>query len=143
MSLKLVHIAFITISFGLSVFMTLWGIREYRITGDQMSLGIGLFFAALLIPLGLYGRWFWKKCQKLPELAVALGVLAVLLWQQIPAAAWACTVCFKDPNSQMTRGAQSGVIFLTVVVYLVLAGILAIAITWIRRARALSARHHL
>ena len=50
---------------------------------------------------------------------------------------WACSVCFGDPNSPMTHGAKAGVAVLLGIIGIVLGGILAVAVFWIRRARLL------
>ena len=62
---------------------------------------------------------------------------ALLIAALIPADVFACSVCFGDPNSPMTHGAKAAVLFLLGVVTMVLGGIVAITIYWIRRARLL------
>ena len=52
----------------------------------------------------------------------------------------ACSVCFGNPDSQMTKGAMLGVFFLLGLVVFVLGAIASVAVTWSRRARKLS--HH-
>ncbi len=47
----------------------------------------------------------------------------------------ACSVCFGDPNSSMTKGAMMGVLFLLGVVLFVLGAIASVAVVWTRRAR--------
>jgi hypothetical protein len=54
-------------------------------------------------------------------------------------AAEACSVCYGDPSSQMVQGAKAGVLLLLGVIGSVLLGIIAVMVTWIRRARALAA----
>lgn len=49
----------------------------------------------------------------------------------------ACSVCFGDPHSTITKGAMAGVAFLLAVVVGVLAGIAYTAFVWARRARQL------
>ena len=49
----------------------------------------------------------------------------------------ACAACFGDPNSPLSKGAIAGVATLMACVGLVLAGIVAVALTWARRARAI------
>ena len=66
-------------------------------------------------------------------LAVLLGVATLLLAQP----ALACSVCFGDPNSQMTQGAQAGVLVLLGVIGVVLTGIASLLIFWMRRAAEL------
>lgn len=51
----------------------------------------------------------------------------------------ACSVCFGDPNSSMTKGAMMGVFFLLGVVVFVLGVIASVAVVWARRAKKLQA----
>ncbi len=48
--------------------------------------------------------------------------------------ALACSVCYGDPNSAMTLGAQAGVLVLLGVVGTVLTGLASLLIFWMRRA---------
>ena len=54
---------------------------------------------------------------------------------------WACSVCFGDPSSLMSRGAFWGAAVLVGIVTLVLAAIAWTAFTWSRRARLLEREH--
>ncbi len=65
-----------------------------------------------------------------------LACLGVLLSSQ---PALACSVCYGDPNSAMTQGAQAGVLVLLGVVGVVLTGIASLLIFWMRRAAHLEA----
>ena len=50
----------------------------------------------------------------------------------------ACSVCFGNPDSPLTKGALAGVFFLLGVVLLVLGGITFTAVIWARRAEQLN-----
>jgi hypothetical protein len=66
---------------------------------------------------------------------------ALLLVKDLPA----CSVCFGDPKSPLTLGAKAGVFFLLGVVGVVLGGILAVTIFWMRRAKLVAVQnllHH-
>ena len=65
-----------------------------------------------------------------------LVCLGVLLSAQ---AAQACSVCYGDPNSAMTQGAQAGVLVLLGVVATVLVAFASLLIFWMRRAAQLEA----
>lgn len=52
---------------------------------------------------------------------------------------YACSVCFGDPNSLLTKGAQAGVLVMVGVVGAMLGAIVTVAVYWTRRARALQA----
>ncbi len=63
-----------------------------------------------------------------------LASLSVLLSAQ---PALACAVCFGDPNSAMSQGAQAGVLVLLGVVGVVLTGLASLLVFWMRRAAKL------
>ncbi len=60
-----------------------------------------------------------------------LACLGVLLSSQ---PALACSVCYGDPNSAMTQGAQAGVLVLLGVVGVVLTGLGSLLLFWMHRA---------
>lgn len=49
----------------------------------------------------------------------------------------ACSVCFSDPNSPMTKGAFWGVLFLLGVVGFVLSSVASVIVIWASRAKKL------
>ena len=63
-------------------------------------------------------------------IALLTGLAVLLLGQP----ALACSVCFGDPNSQMTQGVQAGVLVLLGVIGTVLLGLASLLIFWARRA---------
>jgi hypothetical protein len=65
------------------------------------------------------------------RLLTILACLVVLLGAQ---PALACAVCYGDPNSAMTHGAQAGVLVLLGVIGAVLTGFASLLIFWMRRA---------
>ncbi len=72
---------------------------------------------------------------RLANLSLAVvACLGVLLSSQ---PALACSVCYGDPNSAMTQGAQAGVLVLLGVVGTVLTGFASLLIFWMRRAASL------
>jgi len=50
----------------------------------------------------------------------------------------ACSVCFTDPNSLLTKGAQAAVFLLLGVVLFVLVWIATLMFVWSRRARKIN-----
>jgi len=65
------------------------------------------------------------------SLAAMLACLGALLSAQ---PVLACSVCYGDPNSAMSQGAQAGVLVLLGVVGVVLTGLASLLIFWMRRA---------
>lgn len=59
--------------------------------------------------------------------AMILGLTAVR--------APACAVCFGDPDSNLVRGANAGILVLLFVIYGVLSGIIGVAGFWMFKAR--------
>ena len=55
-----------------------------------------------------------------------------------PARAFACAVCYGDPNSLQVQGAEAGVLFLLGVIVSVLLSIAGMILFWARRARRIS-----
>ncbi len=64
-----------------------------------------------------------------------MTVLLTLAYAATPAAA--CPVCFGDPESKLTQGAASGVLFMAILTYALLMGVGGIAVFWFVRARRL------
>ena len=63
-------------------------------------------------------------------IAAALTTVALLAW---PALALACPVCFGNPNSAQTRGAQAGILALLMVTVAMLASIAGFFFIYLRR----------
>ncbi len=55
--------------------------------------------------------------------------------------AFACSVCFGDPNSKSTQGIFAAVYLLLGVVVFVLGGIAFTAMSWAKRARSIAAQN--
>ena len=68
---------------------------------------------------------------------VAIAVSIVVAMLSSPEIVQACSVCYGDPDSPMTKGAMWGVIVLGIIVYGVLFSVAFIGATWIMRARKL------
>ncbi|MCH7812904.1 MAG: hypothetical protein IID40_02670 [Planctomycetes bacterium] len=66
-----------------------------------------------------------------------LVVLVGLILAMVADSAWACSICYGDPDSDMGRGAVWGVAFLATVVAVVLLGMATTAACWIVKARRL------
>ena len=65
MSLRVFHIVFIIAAFGLSLFVALWGFREYAATRNNGALVLALLFAACGAALVWYGMVAVKKLREL------------------------------------------------------------------------------
>lgn len=66
MSLRAFHIIFIVVTVVLSVYVTLWGIREFSQERDFGALGLAAVFLASAIALTIYGKKAAAKFKELP-----------------------------------------------------------------------------
>lgn len=129
MSLKAFHIVFITLSTLLSAGLAFWGFKNYRLSRETPDLALGL---AGVVSLGLlipYFRWFQKKMRRLAPFVIA----GLMFLSSQPALA--CSVCYGDPNSPLTKGIKMGILSLAGLIYLLLGGIVLFTISCIRRHR--------
>ena len=85
-----------------------------------------IFFGRKLV--GLFVACVTSRLAQL----LALSVLA------LPDSALACSVCFGDPDSPMTRGAAAGVYVMIGIIGFVLTGIASTACFWLARARRIN-----
>jgi heme/copper-type cytochrome/quinol oxidase subunit 2 len=69
-----------------------------------------------------------------------LPLIVVLVALLVPQVASACPVCFGDPNSAMTKGTSSGILFMLGIVGAVQLGFVALFYSFWRRARELRRR---
>jgi prolipoprotein diacylglyceryltransferase len=127
MALKTVHLAFMVVSAALGLFLIWWGLladipKETVVANSMVLLGLCLF-----IFLSFYIKWFRRKMRR-------ISVIMMFLY---PTLVFPCAVCFKDPDSLMTLGANSGVLFLVGVIVSILLAIAGIGIYWSKKAKNL------
>jgi len=65
MSLRIFHIIFIIASFGLSVFVALWGFREWSATRSSAALTLAVVFVISGVALVGYGMVAVRKLRNL------------------------------------------------------------------------------
>ncbi len=70
---------------------------------------------------------------------VALGILFGLVILLSAQPALACSVCAGNPDSQLSQGAQAGMLVLLGVIGVVLTGVASLLVFWVRRAADLRA----
>ncbi len=66
MSLKVFHIVFIIVCVGLSLYVGVWGIRDYMIERSSGALTLGILFLVSGLVLVVYGRKAFEKLRDLP-----------------------------------------------------------------------------
>jgi hypothetical protein len=61
MSLRIFHIIFVTVSIALSIFVTIWGVREYMATRSSGALALsGVFLIGGILLVAYAGKAFRK-----------------------------------------------------------------------------------
>ena len=65
MSLKSFHLVFIVASILLSFLVGAWGVQDYRVAGNGVSLTIGIFFYVTGVALVVYALRFVRKVREL------------------------------------------------------------------------------
>jgi len=146
MSLKVMHIVFVTASSLLCFVFGGWSVHAYRVGRGEVNLALGLPAFAIGVGLIVYGFWFWRKITTREEedrrRRKILGRVPVLLgvWVLGTRAASACSVCYGEAAGPMIDGARLGVFLLFGLVGAVqLAFVLFFIHLW-RRARVFEQR---
>ena len=65
MPLRIFHIVFVTVSIALSIFVTIWGLREYMLTRSTGALGLAAVFLTAGVILVWYANRVFKKLREL------------------------------------------------------------------------------
>jgi hypothetical protein len=65
MSLRVFHIVFVTVSIALSIFVTIWGVREYVATRSTGALALSGVFLAAGVILVWYANRVFRKLREL------------------------------------------------------------------------------
>ena len=66
MSLRAFHIVFIIVTVMLSLYVAMWGIREFARERDTAALGLGVLFLVTAAGLIVYGKKAYGKLRDLP-----------------------------------------------------------------------------
>ncbi len=66
MSLKVFHIVFVIVCIALSLFVGMWGIRDYMVERRVTALVVAVLFLLSGGILVLYGRTAFEKLRNLP-----------------------------------------------------------------------------
>lgn len=66
MSLRAFHIVFVVVTIALSLYVALWGIREFSEERNMTALTLGVLFAAMAVGLMIYGKRVVVKLRNLP-----------------------------------------------------------------------------
>lgn len=66
MSLRAFHIVFIIVTVVLSLYVALWGIREFAQERSNLGLGLAVVFLTSAVGLMVYGKKAFAKLRDLP-----------------------------------------------------------------------------
>ena len=66
MSLRVFHIVFIVVTVVLSLYVALWGIREFAQEQSRGGLDLGILFLVTAVALMVYGKKAFRKLKELP-----------------------------------------------------------------------------
>jgi hypothetical protein len=66
MSLRVFHIVFIMVCVALSIWVGVWGIRDYMLQRSAGALALGVLFLLSGVVLVVYGKRVFVKLRDLP-----------------------------------------------------------------------------
>jgi uncharacterized PurR-regulated membrane protein YhhQ (DUF165 family) len=66
MSLRIFHIVFVIVTVALSLFVTMWGFREFTLERNNCALALAVIFFLTAIALTIYGKKVYTKLKELP-----------------------------------------------------------------------------
>lgn len=66
MSLRVFHVVFIVVSVVLSLYIALWGVREFTQTRSMAGLTLAIVFVVAAAALIIYGKKTFRKLRELP-----------------------------------------------------------------------------
>jgi lipoprotein signal peptidase len=66
MSLRVFHIVFITVSVALTLYLAVWGVREFMVSRSSLAISMIIFGAVGGATLIWYGKRVFHKLKELP-----------------------------------------------------------------------------
>lgn len=66
MSLRVFHIVFVIVTVALSLYIAVWGVREYSAERSTTGLAMAIIFFATAAGLVYYGKKVFHKLKELP-----------------------------------------------------------------------------
>ena len=131
MSLRAFHIVFVIVTIVLSLYVALWGMREFWQERSASALTLAILFLIMAVGLLIYGKKAFVKLRDLPFVA-GLTVAGAMLFAE---PALACAVCYGNPGDPMVKGMNNGIWVLLGLVAFVQIGFVAMFWSFWRRAR--------
>jgi hypothetical protein len=131
MSLRAFHIVFVVVTIVLSLYVALWGFREFSEERSATALTLAILFAIMAVGLMVYGKKAFTKLRDLPFVALFVAAAALLFAEP----ALACAVCYGNPGDPMVKGMNNGIWVLLGLVGFVQIGFVAMFWSFWRRSR--------
>lgn len=128
MSLKAFHIFFITLSALMCLGVSGWNFSAWLAGGAVSHLAAAAGWAAAAVALSVYGGRFLRKFRSLGYMAAAIATLS---WAEQAAA---CSVCFGNPESPMTKSMVAGIWLMLGVIGTLLAAFAGLFLYWAYRS---------
>ena len=132
MSLRAFHIVFVIVTIVLSLYVALWGIREFSQERSATALTLAILFLLMAVGLMVYGKKAFAKLRDLPVAAFAVAATAMFF---AAPEALACAVCNGAPGDPMVKGMNNGIWVLLGLVAFVQIGFVAMFWSFWRRTR--------
>ncbi len=66
MSLRAFHIIFVIVTVALSLFVTMWGYREFQQQHSNGALALAIVFFVTAVAMTVYGKKVYTKLKELP-----------------------------------------------------------------------------
>ena len=66
MSLRIFHIIFVIVTVALSLFVTMWGYREFAQQHSNGALALAIVFFLTAVAMSVYGKKVYTKLKELP-----------------------------------------------------------------------------
>lgn len=127
MSLKVFHVLFITLSTLMCLGVAAWNASAWMDGGSVSHLAQAIGWAVAGVALFFYGVKFLAKFRRIGSLVAP----ALLFWAND---ALACSVCFGNPESPMTKSMVAGIWLMLGVIGSLLVGFAVLFLYWTYRS---------
>lgn len=130
MSLRIFHVVFIILSIVLCLGTSVWSWQYASSNNSFLYQGMGVISFFLSLALIVYSFKFFKKYKAL--------VMTSLILLNYSTLTFACSVCYGDKSSSLSKGLQSGIVVLLGVLGMVMVGIVSFIIQMQRRVKLIN-----
>jgi O-antigen/teichoic acid export membrane protein len=129
MSLKVFHVFFISLATLMCLGVAGWNASAWMAGGSAAHLAQAVGWTLAAIGLSIYGLRFLRKYRNLGYLAVLFVATTAFAGDAL-----ACSVCFGNPESQMTKSMVAGIWVMLGCIGVLLAGFAGLFLYWTYRS---------